>query len=138
MPGTSAHATCKDPDPSLRTALVGIVALVPAIAFGAANVFRWVFDVETIGEIAGPVIRHGGGEIRTLFELWSTLGPLVALLVTLPDTVSIRRTPGTAFGVEIRVAPSPIHILVIVASIAVLALFAGYQAAEAMFTPTAD
>ncbi|MEX2275579.1 MAG: hypothetical protein WEA10_08490 [Actinomycetota bacterium] len=132
----SAHAASHDPNPSLRTALVGFVALAPAIGFGVANVFRWVFDVQRIGEIAGPVVRHGGGELRTLLEAWSSLGPIVALLVIVPDTVSIRRAPGSRFGVEVRVAPSAIHIALIVASIVVLALFAGYQVAEAMFTPS--
>jgi hypothetical protein len=118
--------------------VIGVVALLPAIAFGAANVLRWALDVQTIGEIAGPVVRHGGGELRTLLEAWSTLGPIVALLVVVPDVLSIRRAADTRFGFEIRIAPSALHLVVIVAALVTLALFAGYQVSEAMFTPPAD
>jgi hypothetical protein len=137
MPGRGPQAVSPDPTPSLRTAIVGVVALAPAILFAVANILRWELDVRAVGEIAGPIVNGGSG-LRELFETWALLGPIVALLVTLPDTVSIRRAPGTSIGLEIRVAPSAFHIVVIVASIVVLAVFAGYFVSEAMATPPAD
>jgi hypothetical protein len=141
MESTGAHAAAHDPEPSLRTAVVGLIALTPAILFAVANVLRWELDIRSVGELAGPLV-NGGSDIRTLLETWALLGPLVALLVTLPDAVSIRRTPGSAFGIQIRVASSAVHVVVIVTSIVVLALFAGYFAAESLsspsFTPSPD
>lgn len=135
MQNADARTASDYPEPTLRTAIVGIVALTPAVLFAITNVLRWELDVRSVGVLAGPFVNGGSGA-RSLFEIWALLGPVVALLVTLPDTVSIRRARGSTFGVEIRVASSVLHVTVILASIVVLALFAGYFASEELFTPT--
>lgn len=112
------------------TVLAGALVL-PAVAFVAANVLKYAFDVDALSNALGTFAEPGEGPMNIVVTALVILGPVIAAAIALVPIVRLRlgRSDGTVeAAVSLRLEWARVAIALV--ALAVLAVLAGYLAAE--------
>lgn len=128
--GPSGHASWMEHDRRWSTILAGTLVL-PAVAFVSANVLKYGFGVDALSNGLGRFAEPGEGAFSILVTALVLIGPVVAVAIALVPIVRMRlgRSDGTVeAAVSLRVDWARVAVALV--ALAVLAVLAGYLAAE--------
>ncbi|MEX2203030.1 MAG: hypothetical protein WD965_02965 [Actinomycetota bacterium] len=112
------------------TLLAAALAL-PAVAFVAANVLKYGLGVDALSNVLGSFAEPGDGLVNLVVTALVLVGPVIAIAIALVPIVRMRlgRSDGTveaAFSLRLEWS----RVAVALVALAVLAILAGYLAAE--------
>ncbi|MGH2673007.1 MAG: hypothetical protein ACRDHC_08525, partial [Actinomycetota bacterium] len=105
--------------------------LLPAIAFVAANVLKYGFGVNAVSNALGRFAEPGEGPMNVVVTALVLVGPVLAVAIALVPIARLRlgRSDGTVeAAVSLRLEWA--RVTVALAALVVLAVLAGYLAAE--------
>jgi hypothetical protein len=105
--------------------------VLPAVAFVAANVLKYGLGVHALSNVLGSFAEPGEGPVNLVVTALVLLGPVVTIAIALVPIVRLRlgRSDGTveaAFSLRLEWS----RVAVALVALAVLAILAGYLAAE--------
>jgi heme/copper-type cytochrome/quinol oxidase subunit 2 len=128
--GPGGHAWPMEHGRRWSPVLAGALVL-PAIAFVAANLLKYGFGVDALSDTLGPFAEPGEGPMNVVVTALVILGPVIAAAIALVPILRLRlgRSDGTVEAVvSLRLEWARVAIALI--ALAVLAVLAGYVAAE--------
>jgi len=105
--------------------------VLPAVAFVAANVLKYGLGVDALSNVLGSFAEPGEGPVNLVVTPLVLLGPVVAIAIALVPIVRLRlgRSDGTVeAALSLRLEWSRVAVALV--ALAVLAVLAGYLAAE--------
>ena len=111
--------------------ILAAALLLPAIAFGAANVLKYELGVDAVSDALGPFAEPGEGPINMVVTALVILGPVISAAIALAPIARLHlgRSDGTVeVAVSLRLTWARVAIALI--AVAVLVMLAGYVAAE--------
>lgn len=126
----SGHASWMEHGRRWSTLAAGALVL-PAVAFVAANVLKYGLRVDALSNVLGSFAEPGEGPVNVVVTALVLLGPVVAVAIALVPIVRLRlgRSDGrveAAFSLRLEWA----RLAIALVALAVLAILAGYLAAE--------
>jgi hypothetical protein len=105
--------------------------VLPAVAFVAANVLKYGLGVDALSNVLGSFAEPGEGPVNLVVTPLVLLGPVVAIAIARVPIVRLRlgRSDGTVeAALSLRLEWSRVAVALV--GLAVLAVLAGYLAAE--------
>ena len=107
--------------------------MLPAVAFVAANVLKYGLGVDALSNVLGSFAEPGEGPVNLVVTPLVLLGPVVAIAIALVLVPIVRLRLGRSDGtveaaLSLRLEWSRVAVALV--ALAVLAVLAGYLAAE--------
>lgn len=105
--------------------------MLPAVAFVSANVLKHAFGVDALSNALGPFAEPDEGPMNVVVTALVLVGPVLAVAIALVPIARLRlgRSDGTVeAAVSLRLEWA--RVTVALAALVVLAVLAGYLAAE--------